>query len=107
MQIFMLLSQSALLSCLSTTLFDLLVNYYLTDNVRTSTPWNMMFADDLVLCAENVKDGEVHLKNCRRSMEDYRMKINRTKTEYISIRAQGDRVELAGVEIKKVIAFKY
>ena len=40
-------------------------------------------------------------------MEDYRMRISRTKTEYMSIGTQDDREKLAGVEIKKVKTFIY
>ena len=35
------------------------------------------------------------------------MKISRTKTEYKCVRAQNDRAELPGVEIKKMKTFKY
>ena len=35
------------------------------------------------------------------------MMISRTKAEYMSIGAQDDGVELAGVEIKKIKAFTF
>ena len=53
-----------------------------------------------------MKDAEFQVEK-RRSMKDYGMKISRTKTEHMSIRAQEDRVELTGAEIKKVKTFKY
>ena len=70
--------RSALSSCLFALLMD-----YLT-NLRRSAPWNMMFADDIVLCAENMKDVELQLEEWRRSMEGYGMKVSRTKTKYMS-----------------------
>ena len=67
----------------------------------------MIFADDVVLSAENIMDVEFQLEEWRISIEDYGMKISRTKMEYMIIGAQDDQLELAGVEIKKVRAFKY
>ena len=66
-----------------------------------------MFADDMALCGESVNDAELQFEEWRRSMETCGMKISKTKTEYMSEGAQDDRVELAGVEIKKMKAFKY
>ena len=67
----------------------------------------MIFADDVVLSAENIMDVEFQLEGWRITIEDYGMKISRTKMEYMIIGAQDDELELAGVEIKKVKAFKY
>ena len=62
----------------------------------------MMFADDIVLCVKAKCEGykvsttctlEKDLRNqWRRSMEDYKMKISRTKGEYMSIGALDDTV---------------
>ena len=64
----------------------------------------MIFADNIVLCAENMKDVEFQLEEWEKSMENYGIKISRTKTEYMSTGTQDERVELAGMEIEKVKA---
>ena len=53
-------------SALSLCLFALLMDY-LTDNLRKSVPWNMMFSDDIVLCVENAKVVEFQLEEWRQS----------------------------------------
>ena len=37
---------------------------HLIDNVRWGAPWNILFADDIMLCAENVKNVELHSVMC-------------------------------------------
>ncbi|XP_047469490.1 uncharacterized protein LOC125025517 [Penaeus chinensis] len=53
---------------------------------RMEAPWQMMFADDVVLCARE-KGGvlEDNLEQWRDALEERGMKISRSKTEYMCL----------------------
>ena len=55
-------------SALSPFLFAIIMDA-LTDNIRTEAPWQMMFADDVVLCAREKEDLEVQLEQWREVLE--------------------------------------
>ena len=42
----------------------------LTEDVRSEAPWTMMFADDVVICAERQEEVEERLERWRRALED-------------------------------------
>ena len=82
----------------------------LKDNVRMRAPENMMFADDVVLCGKKRQVIEDQLEGWRRSLDDYGMKVNREKTEYLRMQAgHGDEgeIEVRGVKLKRVREFKF
>ena len=45
----------------------------------------MMFADDVVICAERQEEVEERLERWRRALEDRGMRISRKKTEYLCV----------------------
>ena len=63
-------------SVLSPLLFNIVMDC-LTEEVRLEAPWNMMFADDVVLCTETKEEVEEQLESWRRALEDRRLKVNR------------------------------
>ena len=69
-------------SVLSPLLFNIVMDF-LTEEVRLEAPWNMMFADDVVLCTETKEEVEEQLESWRRALEDRELKVNRQKTEYL------------------------
>ena len=82
----------------------------LTDEVRQESPWNMMFADDIVICSESKEQVERSLERWRYALEERRgLKVNRSQTEYMCVneRGDGETVLLQGVEIPKVKEFRY
>ena len=67
-------------SALSPFLFAIIMDA-LTENIRTEpepeAPWQMMFADDVVLCAREKEDREVQLEQWREALEKRGMKMSR------------------------------
>ena len=53
----------------------------LTENIRKEAPWQMMFANDVVLWAMEEDVQELELEQCRKALEKRGMKVSRTKTE--------------------------
>ena len=67
-------------SALSPFLFAMVMDR-LTDDARQESPWTMLFADDLVICAESKDEVEDELENWRYALERRGMKVSRSKTE--------------------------
>ena len=96
-------------SALSPLLFNVVMEV-MTENVRERAPWSMMYADDVVLCAETKEELEQKLEAWRKALEDRGMKISKTKTEYLQLCTHindGEDMVLDGEIIKKVDRFKY
>ena len=95
-------------SALSPFLFAVLMDR-LTDGVRQDSPWNMMFADDIVICGETREEVEASLERWRYALERRGMKVSRSKTEYMCVNERGDgnRIQMQGGEVTKVDEFKY
>ncbi|XP_013866635.1 uncharacterized protein LOC106519479 [Austrofundulus limnaeus] len=95
-------------SALSPFLFTVLMDR-LTDEVRQESPWTMMFADDIVICGQSREQVEENLERWRFALERRRMRVSRSKTEYMCVNERdpnGD-MRLQETEIKKVKDFKY
>ena len=69
-------------SALSPFLFAIVMDR-LTDDVRKVSPWNMLFADDVVLCSEIRKEVQTTLEKWRQALKSRGMKISTSKTEYL------------------------
>ena len=82
----------------------------ITQDLRETVPWCILYADDIVLCAESREDLEVKLERWRTALEGRGMRISRSKTEYMCASVDGiggDSIRMDGEEIKKVNKFKY
>ncbi len=94
-------------SALSPLLFAIVMDR-LTDEVRQISPRSMMFADDVVICCESREEVETELEKWRYALERRGLRVNRTKTEYLSINGENrETVRLQGAEIAKVDEFRY
>ena len=94
-------------SALSPFLFAIIMDM-LTKDVRKDAPWDMMFADDVVLCREDREELEASLERWRKVIEERGLKVSRQKTEYLQAGGvkQGT-VHIQGEKVKKVDHFKY
>ena len=63
-------------SALSPFLFAIIVDV-LTKDVRKEAPWDMMFADDVVLCREDKEKLEVSLERWRKVFEERGLRVSR------------------------------
>ena len=95
-------------SALSPFLFAMLMDR-LTDEVRQESPWNMMFADDIVICERSREQAETSLERWRDALEKRGMKVSRAKTEYmcLSVNDDGGTIRMQGRELVRVKEFKY
>ena len=55
------------------------------ENIRKEAPWQMMFADDVVLCAREKDVLEVELEQWREALGKRGMKVSRANTEYMCL----------------------
>jgi hypothetical protein len=92
-------------SALSPFLFAMVMDRLMDEE----SPWNMLFADDIVIVNEIVEQAEVSLERRRYALERRGMKVNRSKTEYMCVNGREDdrMVRIQGVEVARVFEFKY
>ena len=97
-------------SALSPFLFAVVMDC-MTREVQREPQWDMLFADDVVVCSETKEEVEQRLEMWREAMEVRGMRVSRQKTEYLKLRA-GDRqdertVAMQGEVVIQVEEFKY
>ena len=80
-------------TALSPFLFAIVMDK-LTEEIRTESPWDMMFADDIVLCREDRRQLQEVLEVCRSTLEKRGLKVSRSKTEYMQAGGADDGGEL-------------
>lgn len=96
-------------STLSPFIFNIVMDV-MTEEVREAVPWSMLYADDIVVCAERRDELEVKLERWRTALESRGMRISRPKTVYMCSGMEEDgreSIRLDGEEIKRVDKFKY
>ncbi|KAK3524491.1 hypothetical protein QTP70_029270 [Hemibagrus guttatus] len=95
-------------SALSPFLFAMVMDQ-LSEEVRQESLWTSLFVDDIVICCESRVQVEENLERWRFALERRRMKVSRSKTEYMCVNeGEGSgTVRLQGEEVKKVQEFKY
>ena len=93
-------------SALSPFIFNIVMDV-MTMTVREAVPWSILYADDIVLCAERREDLEVNLERWRTALEERGLRISRSKTEYMSTSIDGGSIKMDGEDLKKVQKFKY
>ncbi|XP_064116677.1 uncharacterized protein LOC135222522 [Macrobrachium nipponense] len=82
----------------------------LKEDVREEPPWCLLYADDIVLVAENREELEGKLERWRYALERRGLRISRKKTEYMTTKLDGNQqttIKLGGGNIKRVHKFKY
>ena len=90
-------------SALSPFLFAIVMDK-LTEEIRTESPWDMMFADDIVLYREDRRQLQEVLAVWRNTLEKRGLKVSRSKTEYMQAGGvdDGGELRLQGETVKKV-----
>ncbi|XP_064110342.1 uncharacterized protein LOC135218125 [Macrobrachium nipponense] len=80
----------------------------MTKDVREAVSRCILYADDIVLCSEGKE--ELRLERWRAALEERRMRISRSKTEYVCSNITedgGNSIRLGGEGIKRLQKFKY
>ena len=94
-------------SALSPLLFITVMDV-ISQEVGRATPHAMLFADDLVLRENTRKQTEEQLELWRKAFENKRLRVSRSKTEYLPPSSCHDsKVKLGEEEIKNVTTYKY
>ena len=72
------------------------------------THWQMIFADDMVLCAREKDVLELELEQWRESLEKRGVKVSRAKPEYMCLNGTPlGSVKMQSAKLPLVIEFKY
>ena len=95
-------------SALSPFLFAITIDK-LTEDIRKDAPWDMLFADDIVLSRQNHRELEEDLEIWRNALERRGLKVSRENTEYLRVGGVGDgeELKLQGEKVKRARNFKY
>ncbi|XP_037775541.1 uncharacterized protein LOC119572505 [Penaeus monodon] len=96
-------------SALSPLLFAVVMDC-LTEEVRRPSPWDIMCADDVVICTNDRETCEEKLEQWTRDLERRCMKVSITKTEYLNTGNGTQRVgsiSLGGERVQRAVEFKY
>ena len=94
-------------SAFSQFLFAIMMDS-LTENIRKEAPWQMMFADDVVLCARDKDVLELELEQWREDLEKRGMKVSRAHTEYMCLNGTPlGSVNMQSAQLPQVTEFKY
>ena len=81
----------------------------LTKDIWKVAPWDMLFADDIVLSRKNHRELEGDLEIWRNELKRRGLKVSRSKTEYLKAGNvdNGEELKLQGEKAKRVKNFKY
>ncbi|XP_037779472.1 uncharacterized protein LOC119576016 [Penaeus monodon] len=101
-------------SALSPFLFAVIIDC-MAGEVQREAPWDMVFADNVVVSTETKKEVEQRLELWREAMEVRSMKVSRQNTEYLKMKAGEEEeeqeeeriVKMQGEVVKQVEEFKY
>ena len=95
-------------SALSLFIFAIIMDK-LTEDIRKDAPWDILFADDIVLSRQNHRNLEDDLEMWRNALERRGLKVSRSKTEYLQAGDVDDGEELKQQreKVKKAKNFKY
>ena len=87
---------------LSLFLFAIIMDK-LTEDIRKNAPWDILFADGIVLSGKNHRELEYDLEIWRNALEKRGLKVSRSKTEYLKVEGVDDRKELKlqGEKVKR------
>ena len=91
---------------LSSFLFAIIMDMLMKD-MRKEAPWDMMFADDIVLYREDKEELEVFLERWRKVIEERGLRVSRKKMEYLQAGGVEQGMVYIQEMVKKVDHFKY
>ena len=75
----------------------------LIENIRKGAPWDILFADKIVLSRQNHWELEYDLEIWRNALERRGLKVNRSKTEYLKFGGVdgGEELKLQEQKVKR------
>ena len=83
----------------------------LSVEIRTSVPWELIFADDIALMADTEEELQQKVINWQEALRKGELKMNTQKSKVLVTERHGETevkvVDAIGVELKQVKRFKY
>ena len=78
-------------------------------DIKKDAPWDVLFADYIVLSKQNHRELEDDLEVWSNELERRGLKVSRSKTEYLEAgdMNDGEEMKLQGEKLKRVKNFKY
>ena len=95
-------------SALSLFLFAIIIDR-LTEDIRKDAPWDMLFADDIVLSRQNHREIEEDLEIWKDALERRGLKVSWSKAKYLRVEGvdEGEELKLQGENVKRAKNLKY
>ena len=95
-------------SALRPSLFAIIIDR-LTENIRKEAPWDMLFADKIVLSRQNNRELEEDLEIWKNALERRGLKMSQSKTKHLRVGGvdDGEELKLQGKKVKKAKNFQY
>lgn len=96
-------------SCLSPLLFIIVMDA-ISENIRREVPWDMLYADDLIVADESAQNSQASFTSWQRALESKGLKINASKTESMVCSRTDEELVIMdgeGNKLKQVETFKY
>ena len=81
----------------------------LTDEVRREPSWTILLADDILICEETKEEVKQRLECWRYALKRRKMKVSRSKTEYLYVNGGNDKetVRMEDTKMPRIKQFKY
>jgi len=96
-------------SCLSQLLFIIVMDA-ITELVRREVPWDMLYADDLIVAEDSAANLQTRFLRWQKALESKGLKINAGKTETMECAKTEESLVIrvsTGKELMQVKTFKY
>jgi hypothetical protein len=96
-------------SCLSPLLFIIVMDA-ISEAARREVPWDMLYADDLILAEDSASNLQIRFSGWQRALESKGLKVNANKTETMVCSKEDESVAITdskGNILKQVETFKY
>ena len=89
--------------------FFVIIMGKLTVDIRKDAPWDMLFADKIVLSRQNHRELEDDLEIWRNALERRGLKVSQSKIEHLKAVGvdDGEELKLQGEKVKRAKNFKY
>ena len=65
---------------------------------ETGCPWELLYADDLIIVAESLGELKVRLKNWKDGLEEKGLKVNVGKTKVLCSRHDGSKSKIVSIK---------
>ena len=90
---------------LSPLLFTIVMEA-LSRKFRIGCPWELLYADDLVIVAQSLGELKVRLKNWKNGLEEKGLKVNVGKTKVLCSRHDASKSKIASVKFQFGVCMK-